>query len=1031
MNRKTALAVAAVGIMLVIAAIGQQKPAAGKLLVMEWASKAKEPAPLAAILIEMGLKDNQPRSWAGKATVAGAKVVHREGYRFWPADKLVDPDSWEASSHRPIRLPKGIPAAIEGVATVGIVLHLSDIKGDAALTVEPGPGPQGAGLGRVTIPLKNVLLGKTEILWNGAAAVRLISTATPVVTGRTEDDFPAACYGPDGTLWVAYVSYHVKEDSRRIEPPMLDEQPKDFKSYYTPEFRDQLFVKYRKDGKWSEPMAITDDKQDLMRCAIAAEKDGTVWVVYSANRMTPPTLRDPKGHFRYDLYARPIRASTATGNSRPSLGDEKPLTSVYAANLSPVACTDQSGAIRLSYQSFHGDSFSKIGIQSCKAGKWDHQGAYLGRPKCWHPTISAGPNGETAHACDSYADGDYDLFTHISTDVHGRDLIASSRFEARPSICYDPAGRLWIAYEEGPEGWGKDFGALDQGSGMPLYNARSVRVVCLVDNQLMKPVAELPTADGTPPAFPYEVLKLEGGAIMSGPRYEKQPRYAYPQIGIDGRGRVWIVYRVKWGTRYSTHAGCWWTSYARRLDGDRWSEPIEIHHSDGLLDHRPVLLPHPAGGLRIIHNTDSRFTTPENIDNQIYMSYVDLPGDPGASATGAGNAGANVPVSPKLVPHDPGKKNPKLVEAAMKEAEDIKRCRDYRIEAGGKKYQLLRGEFHRHTEISFDGGPDGSLEDMWRYAIDVAGLDWIGNGDHDSGAGREYSWWLIQKTTDAYHVKGRFVPMFSYERHVPYPHGHRNCVFAKRGVRTLPRLAEKDETKRVAGVHADDARMFYRYLKELDGICASHTSATSMGTDWRDNDPAVEPLVEIYQGDRMSYEKEGAPRAGYDPKSGQFPPNVAGWYPLGFVDKALGKGYRLGFQASSDHWSTHISYCIVLAERPDREGILDAMKKRHVYGATDNIIVDVRSGNHIMGDEFKTKDPPSIEIRVIGTAPLARVEVLKDSDVVQTFTPMKADFTGRWTDPNPRAGVHYYYVRVQQSDGELAWGSPMWIELGR
>ena len=40
-----------------------------------------------------------------------------------------------------------------------------------------------------------------------------------------------------------------------------------------------------------------------------------------------------------------------------------------------------------------------------------------------------------------------------------------------------------------------------------------------------------------------------------------------------------------------------------------------------------------------------------------------------------------------------------------------------------------------------------------------------------------------------------------------------------------------------------------------------------MGTDWRDNDPAVEPIVEIYQGDRMSYEHEGAPRAGYDPKS--------------------------------------------------------------------------------------------------------------------------------------------------------------------
>ena len=35
-----------------------------------------------------------------------------------------------------------------------------------------------------------------------------------------------------------------------------------------------------------------------------------------------------------------------------------------------------------------------------------------------------------------------------------------------------------------------------------------------------------------------------------------------------------------------------------------------------------------------------------------------------------------------------------------------------------------------------DGGADGSLEDMWRYAIDAAALDWIGNNDHDNGGGK-------------------------------------------------------------------------------------------------------------------------------------------------------------------------------------------------------------------------------------------------------------------------------------------------------
>src|SRR5262249_20849491 len=156
--------------------------------------------------------------------------------------------------------------------------------------------------------------------------------------------------------------------------------------------------------------------------------------------------------------------------------------------------------------------------------------------------------------------------------------------------------------------------------------------------------------------------------------------------------------------------------------------------------------------------------------------------------------------------------------------------------------------------------------------------------------------------------------------------------------------------------------------------------------------------------------------------------NVAGWFPAGFINNAFNKGYRLGFQSSSDHWSTHISYCIVLAERHDREAILDAMKKRHVYGATDDIIVSVKSGEHAMGDEFQTREPPKLDLQIVGTKPLARIDILKDSEVVETLKPTGREYQGTWTDPKPAPGMHWYYVRVQQSDAELAWASPLWIE---
>jgi hypothetical protein len=997
-RRSSLLVLVAVAAMLTVAALSQQKKA--DLLLLDWARRgAKEPPPV-AVLIEWGLKDKEPSKWSGRAAVRGARVLHREGYRFREGDKLLDKDGWEMSSHRGLRVPPRNPAIgrMEGIATIGVVLHLADVKDDAALTLEPAK----EGDARATVALKGVLSGQPQSVWDGNAQVRLVTTALPLTAGKTEDDSPAAAYGPDGILWAAYISYHLRHEDRRIEQPDLKGQPANFKSLYIPEFADQLFVKYYRDGKWSDPIAITGAKEDLVRCAIGVEGSGDVWVVYSAQRQG-----------QHHLYARPIRKAEG-GAVQP--GAEQQLTRGEGRHLSPLMCTDESGDLRVSYQTWGADGVARLGLFTCRKGEWlpgipgqVAKYAFGGDGNNWGASITSGPGSEVVVAYDCYEKGDYDVGLHTETKTPttikaaNSRAAATARFEARPSACYDGKGRLWVAYEEGPEGWGHDYGSL-AGNAEPLYSSRSVRVVCLDQGQLLRPVAELPTSMVKAPT---------AGEPQTTQGFEKATRYAYPRLGLDGKGRLWLTYRQKFGSRYSSHPGSYWLSYARCLEGDKWSEPIEVHHSDGLLDYRPVLLPHASGGLVIVHNTDGRYTTPEKVQNLLYTSYLSLPGEP---------------VEPKLVPHERGSKDDK---GYQKEKEAVQHMRSYRLEAAGKKYQLVRGEFHRHCEISWDGGADGSLEDLYRYALDAGALDWIGDGDHDNGTGREYSWWLVQKYTDAYTVKDHFTPLFGYERSVPYPHGHRNVLFAQRGVLTLPRLAEADPDKRVAGIHADDTKMLYRYLKEFDGICAAHTSATGMGTDWRDNDPQVEPFVEIYQGDRNSYEMEEAPRAGYDPKSGKKPANIAGWFPKGYVNLALAKGYRLGFESSSDHWSTHISYAVVLAEKHDRAGILEAMKKRHCYAATDNILLDVRSGEHLMGDEFTTKAEPALQIRVAGTDTVERIDILKDSQIAHTLRPAASEYRGEWSDPKPEGGVHYYYVRVQQKDGQLAWGSPLWINYAK
>jgi hypothetical protein len=985
--KRACLLVVAVALVLGVSALAFQENRSFPLL--DWAAKATAEPRRVALLLEFGLKDNDARDWSGEATVTGAKVAHREGYRFRADDKLVGTDSWEASSHRGLRVPPKNPqvSKMERIATVGVVMHLEDVQPAAKLRLKTKKGET------AEVAIRDALSGKPVELWNGLAAVRRISVATPVVTAKTEDDYPAAAYGPDGTLWLAYVSYTLRDPSRRIEAPSLKEQPKDFAAFCKAGFADQVWLRSYRDGKWSGPIAITDDKQDIARCALAVGGNCDVWVAYS--------LHATAG---FMIFARKRDAASLSKEIR--LGALNP----GGSDVAPVLSTSASGEVVVAYQSWDAKGRAGIAWESCTSTDKMTIELEQAHGNSWHPALAASPHGHLTLAADNYATGSYDIDVvplDKRTLAAGKEVrvAASEKLEARPSIVYDRDGRLWIAYEEGPEKWGKDYGSLDPDRGNPLYSARSVRVVCIdTDGKLKRPVAELPTSTVEPP-------RSAGDALVTH-KFESGSRYAYPKIGLDGKGRVWVTYRRNFGSRYSSHPGAYWLTFARRLDGDHWSEEIELHHSDGLLDSRPAVLPNPGGGLTVIHNTDGRYTTPNDIDNQIYMSVVDLPGEP---------------VPAKLVEHkvEPVKEPPAEVIAERKAVE---RMHKHRIDAAGKSYRLLRGDFHRHTEMSWDGSPDGSLEDMFRYAIDAAAFDWIANGDHDNGAGREYSWWLTQKYNDAYHVPGAFTPMFSYERSVSYPHGHRNVMFAQRGVLTLPRLAAGTE-KAVAGIHPDDTKMLYRYLHEYDGICASHTSATGMGTDWRDNDPVVEPVVEIYQGDRNSYEHEGAPRAGHDPKSGKEPANIAGWYPKGYVNLALGKGYKLGFQASSDHWSTHISFFVVLAEKNDRKAILDAIKARHCYAATDNIVVDFRSGDKIMGDSLTTEKQPSFSLYVHGTADLAKVEILRDSEAWSKLTTTGAEYKGGVSDPKPLPGMHYYYARIVQSDGEIAWSSPIWVEM--
>src|ERR1017187_6465039 len=217
--------------------------------------------------------------------------------------------------------------------------------------------------------------------------------------------------------------------------------------------------------------------------------------------------------------------------------------------------------------------------------------------------------------------------------------------------------------------------------------------------------------------------------------------------------------------------------------------------------------------------------------------------------------------------------------------------------------------------------------------------------------------------------------------------------------------------------------MLYSYLHFFSGISAPHTSATDQGTDWRNHDPVVEPFVEVYQGDRQDYEMPGAPRANTSTDS------ISGYESAGYVSNALGMNYQLGFEASSDHISTHISFTNLWVTAPTRAAIADAMHNRRLYGSTDNIIADFRSGTHFMGEAFTTSNNPVFTVRLWGTNAFQTVVLIKDGNIVYSTSGDRVMSFSYQDTAAQKGKTSYYYVRGLQTDGQVVWVSPMWVTM--
>jgi len=66
-------------------------------------------------------------------------------------------------------------------------------------------------------------------------------------------------------------------------------------------------------------------------------------------------------------------------------------------------------------------------------------------------------------------------------------------------------------------------------------------------------------------------------------------------------------------------------------------------------------------------------------------------------------------------------------------------------------------------------------------------------------------------------------------------------------------------------------------------------------------------------------------------------------------------------------------------------------------------------------------------VKVRGTGVVEKLQLIRDGNYIYQSSPGKQVAELNYRDLEAGPGEHWYYVRVEQRNGELAWSSPIWV----
>mgnify|MGYP000315345569 CR=1 FL=1 len=287
----------------------------------------------------------------------------------------------------------------------------------------------------------------------------------------------------------------------------------------------------------------------------------------------------------------------------------------------------------------------------------------------------------------------------------------------------------------------------------------------------------------------------------------------------------------------------------------------------------------------------------------------------------------------------------------------------------------------------------------------------------------------MQDVTNAWNEPGRFVTLVGYEW--SGNEGDRNIY------------TSRDHLKLFRGMYppTSSIQSVWEYFKQDNCVVGGPHAPLAHGIIWNYHESLVERFVEIYS-------MWGASDTRDNPLA-----TIARSVTSKSVIELLRTGACLGFTGGGD---CHEGHCGFSCEDPegqgkvphtfaqklrfrcgmtaallnhlDRRSLIDALRERRTYATTGaRILLSFSISGIPMGSLGMVK-AVVVKAMIHGCSPIKQVEIIKDGEIVFCKEDNRLDISIEWKDPELLKEKHFYYLRVIQKDGQMAWSSPIWIK---